>query len=1257
MMFRRPANPAWLVALACFIPAAVWAEVPALQNFSFELPARAEGQEAARPSIEAWQFSQAGVAVNDGSWSSTAEGAEGEQFAFLQAASGSRLFQDLPGGLAANSEHIFRIKVGFRTDAQPASGASVALRLQTIDDSGRATANLAITTVIAGRENLSDALAPFEVSFTTGDIAPPGRLRVMVDTVQASSQAETFWILDDAALQVLAVPAKPKAILATPIAPGELTYTYSRDISPILTENCFACHGPDAAAREARLRLDVREDATAPNRRGRIAIVPGDAEASTAFQRMLSTDEDEIMPPPESHKILSKDQIEMLRVWINEGAVYQEHWAYQPIVRPALPEVTRGEWPRQPLDAFVLEKLEENQLAPAPEADPRTLARRVALDLTGLPPAPELLEEFLADASPGAYERLVDRLLASPAWGEHRGRYWLDVARYADTHGIHFDNYREIWGYRDWVINAFNRNLPFDQFTIEQLSGDLLPKPSEEQLIATGFNRCNITTSEGGVIEEEYRVLYSIDRTDAMATTWLGMTASCAACHDHKFDPLPAADFYSLAAFFNNSTTPIMDGNAKNPAPTVMLLEGEDRIRWDQLNMETPAAEAALSEFIASARERFEARMLEDESVLLGSPPPSAGLVYQTELSGLGASGSITVTAAGEAREIPAAPSPAIIDGPAGSPALRLAEPGLALPGVPALTADQAFSVGLWVNLENINQTGSLLARLDDSAGFRGFDLWFQGGFIGTHLVHSWADDAIKVVSEGRIEGKRWHHVMLTYDGSSKAAGVRLFIDGVEQRVRIEADNLRSPIDTDVPFRLARREHRDEIQGLAVSSLHYFDRAIGRDEVSALAMEALLREILAKPAEQRDDAERQRLFDAYLVRSEGEAHGAAVELVARLKAEGEAMRARTPITHIFKEAETLPISYVLNRGEYDQRLDLVPAKTPDALPPMAGDLPRNRLGLAKWLLSDEQPLTARVTVNRFWLELFGNGIVTTPGDFGLSGQMPSHPELLDWLAIEFRENGWDIKAFYRMLVTSATYRQAAVFDEERLEKDPLNILLSRGPRFRMDAEMIRDQALVTSGLLVPKIGGPSVKPYQPDGVWEAVAMRESNTRDYRRDSGESLYRRSLYTFWKRSAPPASMEVFNAPNREVCTVQRERGNTPIQALAALNDPQLIEAARHLSQLAFAANPGADADGARLDFMTLRLLARPLHEPEVAVLTDSLAEMRGYYREHAEDAAALISVGESPVEASIPPSELAAWTIIANQLLNLDEALTK
>jgi hypothetical protein len=763
---------------------------------------------------------------------------------------------------------------------------------------------------------------------------------------------------------------------------------YNRDIRPILSENCFACHGADKNARKAALRLDRREDALDTG-----AIVPGSPQKSLLIERVFASDAKKVMPPLKTRHKLAAAQKETLQRWIAAGAEYQPHWAFIPPKPPTLPSVRNVKWVRNAIDAFILAELEKQRMEPAPEADRRALARRVSLDLTGLPPDPTIVERFVVDCSPDAYEHLVDRLLDSPEWGEHRARYWLDAARYADTHGIHFDNYREIWAYRDWVIAAFNRNLPFDQFTIEQLAGDLLPRPTLEQLVATGFNRCNITTNEGGVIAEEYLVLYNRERTEATSRVWMGITANCAVCHDHKFDPLTQREFYSMAAYFNNTTQPAMDGNIKDTPPVVPLPQPEDMPRWNVLRRDLPALQRDL---------------------------------WAALLSG-------------------------------------------------------------WRTLKD------------------------------PHLVNLLV---------------RW---------------------------------------------------------------------------------------------------------------------------AQLHAEENAIRARGTIAYVMQERHSLPVASVLYRGEYNHRRDRVGPGTPTFLPPMPPDYPRNRLGFARWLMRPEQPLTARVTVNRAWQEVFGAGIVRTSDDFGLMGEPPSHQELLDWLAVEFRESGWDIKRLYRLLVTSATYRQSAVTTPLKLDKDPQNRLLSRGPRFRMDAEMVRDAALAASGLLVSKIGGPSVRPYQPEGVWEAVAMIGSDTRDYHQDHGADLYRRSMYTFWKRAAPPASMEIFNAPTRETCAVRRERTNTPLQALVTLNDPQFVEAARNLAQRAI--RSGGNRDTERLDFMGRELLARSFRKDEQAVLKQSLSRLLGYYQEHETDARKLIAVGESAGDSKINPATLAAWTMVANELMNLDEFLNK
>jgi hypothetical protein len=1024
---------------------------------------------------------------------------------------------------------------------------------------------------------------------------------------------------------------------------------YNRDIRPILADNCFACHGADSAARKADLRLDRRDDAVKVE-----AIVPNDPAASEMIRRIDSSDAAEQMPPPATKKKLTNTQKDLLRRWVQEGAEYQQHWSFLAPVRPHPPAIHNESWIKNSIDRFVLAKLEERGLTPAPEADRRTLARRLSLDLTGLPPDPADVEAFVNDKSPDAYSHLVDHFLESPQWGEHRGRYWLDAARYADTHGIHFDNYREIWSYREWVIKAFNRNLPFDQFTIEQLAGDLLPDRTLDQVVASGFNRCNITTNEGGAIDEEYQVLYTRDRTETTSAVWMGLTAGCAVCHDHKFDPLSTKEFYSMAAFFNNTTQKAMDGNVQNTPPTVFVPRAEDRENWDRITRQLADTRALVMSRKNTARPEFEAWAASATPAQLADMVPSQGLQLDAPLSD-GDGRSAHVAVAGARRDLTAATGFSWAEGRNGKKVFSL-EPGetLEVADVGDFEGDQGFSCSAWVRLPKDNMVGSIVARMENANAYRGWDIWLEGNRLGTHIIHAWSDNALKAVAKTPLKANEWYHVAVTYDGSRKAAGVKIYVNGALQEMEIQADKLTETTRTSVPFKIGQRHSSERLPALLLENLRIYGRTLSPTEIMPLAKADRVLELVSKTAAERSDSERAELFDFWLETFDPVNKGLKDRIVS-LNNEERALRAAGTIAHVMQEKSEPAMAFILFRGEYDKRRDQVAPATPAALPAMPADLPANRLGFAKWLLRPEHPLTARVTVNRFWQEVFGTGIVRTTGDLGVSGELPSHPELLDWLAVEFRETGWDVKSFFKLLVTSATYRQASLATPEKLEKDPQNRLLSRGPRFRMDGEMVRDYALAASGLLVKKLGGPSVKPYQPPGVWEAVAIIGSNTRDYKADSGESLYRRSLYTFWKRSAPPALLEIFNAPSREVCAVRRERTNTPLQALATLNDPTFVEAARHLAQNVLTKG-GATTDE-RLNFMTMRLVARPLTDQERGLVRGSLQNLVAYYGAHPEDAKQLISVGESKADPALDASTLAAWTMLANEMLNLDEVLNK
>ena len=1028
---------------------------------------------------------------------------------------------------------------------------------------------------------------------------------------------------------------------------------FNRDIRPILSENCFACHGADSASRKASLRLDRFDDAIAPREKSKPAIVPGKPDESELVRRIFTSDSDDLMPPAKTHKVLKPEQKEILKRWIADGAKYQAHWSLLAPTRPALPPVKDEHWVRNPIDNFILSRLEQENLKPAPEADRRTLARRVSLDLIGLPPKPDDVEAFVKDTSPEAYEKFVDELLASPHWGEHRGRYWLDAARYADTHGIHVDNYREMWFYRNWVIDAFNKNEHFDQFTIEQLAGDLLPKPTLEQQIATGFNRCNITTSEGGAIDDEYLALYTRDRTETTSQVWLGLTAGCAVCHDHKFDRLSQKEFYSMSAFFNNTTQKAMDGNIKNTPPIIVVPKAEDRPRWEALPSAKKTANKKIEDRRKFARKDFNSWSTNTSAEKLLGRLPSDTPAFRARLAD-NEKQTISISVEGKTRTLALATNAAWQDGAVAEKAFTTSARNVPeIPDAGDFARDQEFSYAAWVHLDASDRDGALFARMDNTKKHRGWDFWIEAGKPATHIIHDWPEDALKTMSKKAVETNRWTHVCITYDGSSKAAGVKIYIDGDAQEVDYVTDKLKNSIRTKVPLKIGQRHSEAELEKAGVQDIRLYERALKPEEVKELARSSRMAWLFSKPVKARTDGEKKELYTDWLNVFDEEFQKRK-QALAKLDEEENQIKGRGVETHVMHERDEKAEAFVLFRGEYDKRRDKVSPATPSAMPSMPEDFPRNRLGFARWLLLPEHPLTARVTVNRFWQEVFGTGLVKTSGDLGVSGEMPSHPELLDWLAVEFRES-WDIKKFFKLIVTSATYRQAAMTTPEKISKDPQNRLLSRGPRFRMDAEMVRDYALAASGLLVPKIGGPSVKPYQPDGVWEAVAMIDSNTRNYQRDSGENLYRRSLYTFWKRSAPPATMDIFNAPSREGCTVRRERTDTPLQALVTLNDPQFIEAARNLAQSAITKGGKKETD--RIDFIAEHLLTRPLQSKERKIIERSLKDLLAYYKKTPKDATALITIGESKPDEKLEKPTLAAYTMVANEMMNLDEVLNK
>ena len=1077
--------------------------------------------------------------------------------------------------------------------------------------------------------------------------------------------------------QVVTLSLLSAAAFAAPPRSASNKVDFQRQVRAILSDKCFQCHGPDEGTRMADLRLDTHEGALSKRDNG-TTIVPGDLEASLFYQRITHKSEVLRMPPVYSKKELTVEQIDILRRWIEEGASWDQHWSFVPLEKQEPPQVDKASWVRNPLDRFILERLEQEGLEPAPEADKRTLARRVALDLTGLPPDQGVLESFLSDTSANAYEKLVDKLLASKHWGEHRGRYWLDAARYADTHGIHIDNYREMWAYRDWVIQAFNENKPFDEFAVEQIAGDLLPNPTLDQLVATGFQRCNMTTNEGGVIPEEYEVIYAKDRADTMGTVFLGLTVGCATCHDHKFDPIAQRDFYSLTAFFRNTTQFVMDGNVSDPPPVLVVPVEDDRDEWNELRAEATETDAALDR-LRSSGDAVDAEF----TAWLGSGDyrsVKAPLEESAEQLTLSLDGKPEIEIGGQRQDVSLHGGAAAGKGPDKDvPGLLFGEESWAELPSQELDSDSAFSIALWIFHPNDAGSFIVAGQNDPDDGSRGWtfeiaerQLIFK--MTGDKVEGDGAEDeggrsSVTIVPNNlrRLPAAEWTHITVTHDGSGEWAGLRFYTNG--EIIPVQGSEyftkVQGSIRADRPLMLAKGENRgrggrDEIRtrymsGGGIADLRIFNRVISVDEAKLVSQWAVLKRATEKQPDQLTSEERDALR-LYFVTREHKGYRSLMSRKSEIELSWRELRRRGGVTHVMKEIQGHePEAHILTRGMYDQRTELVKAGTPPALHPMAASLPRNRLGLAKWIVDDANPLTARVIVNRYWQQVFGNGIVRTSDDFGSQGETPSHPELLDWLAVEFRESGWDVKDFFRMMVTSSTYRQSSETTEAKADKDADNRLLSRGPRFRMDGEMVRDYALAASGLLVRKIGGPSVKPYQPEGVWESVAMLSSNTRHYTQDSGDKLYRRSMYTFWKRSAPPASMNIFNAPTREHSTVRRERTNTPLQALVTMNDPQFVEAVRHLAQKAIR-EAGDDFDR-QLDYMSARLLARDFGEKERAVARRTYEAFVGYYGEHGQDAEKLLATGESAADEALPAAESAALTMVANQMINLDEVLNK
>jgi hypothetical protein len=1017
---------------------------------------------------------------------------------------------------------------------------------------------------------------------------------------------------------------------------------FDRQVRPILSDNCFACHGPDEKHRMAGLHFDTKDGAFSKTG----VILPGDSAHSKMYLKVSNPNEALRMPPPYSGRKLTPQQVETIKNWIDSGAKWDMHWAFVPPKRPELPTVNDEKWARNPIDRFVLARLQSQGLKPAAEADKATLFRRVTFDLTGLPPTPAELQAFLADRSPDAYEKVVDRLIASPHYGERMTMQWLDFARYADTHGYHIDSARDMWIWRDWVIKAFNANMPYDEFATEQIAGDLLPNATESQRIATGFNRNHMINFEGGAIPEEYQNEYVVDRIEATSTTFMGVTLGCARCHDHKYDPFTQKDFYSFGAFFNAVPEKGLDGKTGNAVPFLQLPTApqkelkqtlldaikvrdqqidSDQANWEQHQREMPVADVTSG---LVAEYAFE------DSLADGLHPDLVGKVVEGKLK--------------------------YADGGVGRAADLNEEPHLSFGAAGAFQKTTPFTAALWVypngpsGMEILQRYGKVFKTspgYEIALDYKGK----QGCQLIVRMRDGGASPGLEVKSREGIPTEDWSHVAVAYDGSGNARGIQVYIDGRSIPTEIVNDKLQGEFGGEGELQIGNKAWGTAFKG-AVADLRLYNRRLYPNEAYQLGLLNPMHTVLQVAREKRSDIQKKWLRSYFLTQAANRAEHQLNVDVTSLNAGLKQLDREIPSTMVMAEMDKPRDTFVLLRGDYRNRGDKVQPNTPAVLPPLPSNAPRNRLTLAKWMVDPNNPLTARVAVNHFWQLYFGTGIVKTAEDFGSQGDPPSNPELLDWLATEFVAQKWNVKQMQRLIVTSATYRQSSAVTPELLEKDPENRLLARGPRFRLAAEMVRDNALAISGLINTKIGGPSVLPYQPKGLWEEMAFGGGfSAQTYVQSHGSDLYRRSMYTFWKRTVPYPSLNTFDAPDREKCTARRTVTNTPLQALVLMNDPTYIEAARKLAERDLREAGPNETDRIRYAF---RLATdRDPSPKELGILEALYRKQRAHYESSRADAEKLLAIGESPHDKKADPVDLAAWTLVTSTILNLDETITK
>ncbi|MBC8350565.1 MAG: DUF1553 domain-containing protein [Planctomycetes bacterium] len=1014
---------------------------------------------------------------------------------------------------------------------------------------------------------------------------------------------------------------------------------FTRDIRPLLVDHCFECHGPDAATREAELRLDVKSDLFTPRTNGETLLVSGNREASSLFQRLVTEEAKSQMPPPEAGNPLSTEQKELIGRWIDEGAVWRGHWAYEPPRRPPLPTSDRPAWANNAIDVFSYAKMKSHSLRPSREADGQTLVRRVTLDLTGLPPTAAEIDDFLSDTAPDAYLRLVDRLLQSPRFGERMATHWLDLARYADTHGYHMDAHRDMWRWRDWVIAAYNDNMPFDQFTVEQLAGDLLPKATLSQRIATGFNRNNMVNFENGAIAEEYLTEYAIDRVTTTSTVWLGQTMTCARCHDHKYDPFTQRDFYRLLAFFNQVAENGVDGNQGNAAPFIAapLTHQVERMKGLKQRLaslaatqqqQTVAADAAVTAWEMTRR-------ASDTRTISSKPQLTVGFDRSDKVLD-------------DAIHGPKIFVPGKID----DALLFNSNTRVDLGDQAALVEIQRMTISVWV-FPTTPDAVVIVERRGKHANDPSYSIELDGGKVSFRLAAPDAERSVRFTTDAVIAPRTWQHVVVRFDGSKELTEASLFVNGTLQPATKTDEPPSNDSTASSSFVIGSLEAGRSFRGM-MDDLRFFSTTLTDEDIAIVAGGDPIGDILAVASAERTNQQTARLKRYYLEQID-ESYRKTLHKITATKQSLRDLRMSIPTTMVMQDVVERKPTSILNRGRYDSPGEIAEPGIPNVLSDPASEAITNRLLLARWLVESDHPLTARVAVNHLWQLFFGAGLVRTPEDFGTRGEPPTHPELLDWLATEFASD-WDVKRLVRLLVTSAAYRQSSHTTPELTKHDPENRWLARASRMRLSAEMVRDGALFASGLLVERAGGPSVFPYQPDGLWEEIAYNANDftAQVYRQSQGADLYRRSLYTFVKRSLPSPTLAAFDAPNRETCVVQRQRTNTPQQALVLMNDVTFVEAARALAERTLATTHTTER---RINAMFRTANSRSTNASELKVFDSLVRDLRQRYEGQPDLAKELNATGNSPASRHINPIDLAVWTAVANVILSLDEAITR